>query len=249
MSILVSLRAPSQPCRFAGVGAVCLLFWGCGPSEPPPLGTLDPSSTTHPGVVTTISTGGEMLGCLAEPPPNADISDFSNWDGTNWGDSRSLNGESFSYDEGEGTVFEYAVDDTQGNMHITATVISYAGFGMAFNTCVDATAFTGIQFDLWGSASGAVFQVQTSEDQSKEYNDPKATCDTAVSGTCAVPQSRISDVPAAQTTVQLPWGEFSGGSPVPTVSTNQLIGLQWQFECSSGDPCPVDVRIDNVTFY
>ena len=251
MSILVSLRGPSQPGLIVGMGAACLL-WGCGASEPPPLGTLDPSSTTHPGVVSTVSTstdGGAVVGCVPQAPPSADISDFSNWAGTSWGESETLNGSSFSYDEGVETVFAYAVDSAQGNMHITGTVDSYAGFGMGFNTCVDATAYSGIQFDLWGSATGAVFQIQTSEDQSKEYNDPKATCDTAVSGTCSVPQARVAEVATAQTTLQFPWADFSGGSPVPTVSTNQLIGLQFQFECGASEGCPVDVRIDNVKFY
>lgn len=252
MSILVSRRGPSEPCLFVSAGAVCLLVLGCGASDPPPLGTLDPSSTTHPGVVSTQGSGtdgGPVMGCVPEAPPSANISDFSDWTGTNWGADDALSGTSFSYVGENTTTFEFQLDIAQQNMHVTGTVMDYGGFGMAFNTCVDATAFTGIQFDLWGSSNSTVFQIQTSEDQNMEYGDPKATCDVAVSGECAIPQARIQTVSATQETVQLPFADFSGGVPVPTVSTNQLIGLQFQFECGTGEGCPVDVRIDNVTFY
>lgn len=255
MSILVSLRGPSQPCFFTSAGAVCLLLLGCGGSEPPPLGTLDPSSTTHPGVVTTeaastgTSTTGSAMGCIPEAPPSAHISDFSDWAGTNWGADGALTGTAFRYAGENTTTFDYQLDFAQQNMRVSGTVLDYGGFGMAFDTCVDATAFTGIQFDLWGTSSSTVFQIQTSEDQNMDYGDPKATCDTAVSGECAIPQARIQTVSETQTAVQLPFADFSGGVPVATVSTNQLIGLQWQFECGAAEGCPVDVRIDNVTFY
>lgn len=261
MSILVPNRQPSQlfrrtgACVWTSFVASLLLLVGCGASEPPPLGTLDPNSTTYPGVSFTASgsggTGGTGMtgGCVPEAPPSAYISDFSNWTGTNWGATGALMGTSFKYNGENTTTWTYQLDPSAQNMHVTGTSMDYGGFGMAFDTCVDATAFTGIQFDLWGASVSTVFQIQTSEDQNLDYGDPKAVCDTAVSGECAIPASRIQTVMADQTTIQLPFAEFSGGVPVPTVSENQLIGLQWQFECGNAEGCPVDVRIDNVTFY
>lgn len=189
------------------------------------------------------------MGCVPEAPPSANISDFSDWAGTNWGVDGALTGTAFRYSGETTTMFDYQLDFAQENMHVSGTVMDYGGFGMAFDICVDASAFTGIQFDLWGVSNSTVFQIQTSEDQNMEYGDPKATCDVAVSGECAIPASRIQTVMETQTTVQLPFADFSGGVPVSTVSTNQLIGLQWQFECGVAEGCPVDVRIDNVTFY
>jgi len=256
MSILVPNRHPSQLSLRISFGASLLLLVGCGASEPPPLGTLDPNSTTFPGVsVTSSGAGGSggtgMTGaCVPEAPPSAHISDFADWTSTmNWGASGALKGDSFKYNGENTTVWAYELDVAAQNMHVTGTSMDYGGFGMAFDTCVDATAFTGIQFDLWGTSVSTVFQIQTAEDQNMEYGDPRAVCDVAVSGECAIPASRIQTVSAEQTTVQLPFAEFSGGVPVPTVSTNQLLGLQWQFECGNAEGCPVDVRIDNVSFY
>lgn len=249
MSILVSLRA--LPRHFASAGVVCLLLVGCGASEPPPLGTLDPSSTTHPGITSTVSTatGGNLVVCEPEAPPTAYISDFSDWSGKNWGDTNGLYGEAFTYVGDNTEQWGYALDSAQGNMHVTGLVLDYAGFGMGFTPCIDATGFSGIQFDLWGTAGTTKFQVQTSEDQNKDYGDARATCDSAVSGECQIPYLQIADLPTTPTTLTFAWADFSGGNPVPTVSTNQLLGLQWQFECGGGDGCPVDIHIDNVTFH
>jgi len=257
MSILVPNRHPSQLTLLTSSGAWLLLLVGCGASEPPPLGTLDPNSTTFPGVSVTGSSGsggtggtGMTVACEPEAPPSAYISDFSDWANmTSWGASDALTGKSFKYNGENTTTWAFELDAALQNMHVTGTVMDYAGFGMSFDICVDATAFTGIQFDLWGTSTSTVFQIQTSEDQNKAYDDPKAVCDVAVSGECAIPASRIQTVMTEQTTVQLPFADFSGGVPVSTVSTNQLIGLQWQFECGNAEGCPVDVRIDNVTFY
>jgi len=256
MSMLVPNRRPSQLSFLTSSGALLLLLVGCGASEPPPLGSLEPNSTTFPGVSVTASGAGGTGGmgmtaaCVPEAPPSAHISDFADWTSTmNWGASGALKGDSFSYIGPNTTVWAYQLDVAAQNMQVTGTVMDYAGFGMAFDPCVDATAFTGIQFDLWGASTSTVFQIQTSEDQNMEYGDPRAVCDVAVSGECAIPATRIQTVSAEQTNVQLPFAGFSGGTPVPTVSTNQLLGLQWQFECGAAEGCPVDVRIDNVTFY
>lgn len=246
MSILVSLRGPSQLRLIASVGGGCLFLLGCGASEPPPLGTLDPSSTTHPGVT---ATGGAVEGCLPEVPPGAYITDFSDWSGDVFGREGALSGEAFTYVGDTTMVFDYQIDTGAGNMHVTGQVLDYAGFGLSFGPCTDATAFSGVQFDLWGTAGSALFQIQTSEDQNEEYGDPRAVCSNAEVGECKIPQVRLDDLSATPTTLQFAWADLTGGVPVDSVSPNQILGLQWQFECGGGEGCPVDVRLDNVMFY
>jgi len=255
--ILVRSRSLLGFSRRLGVGATLLVLASCGASDPPPLGSLEPNSTTFPGAITAgstvtgteTSTTGPVMACVPEAPPSDHISDFSDWTGIDWGAPGALFGSSFSYIGASPTMIEFQVDPVEENMHITATVVDYAGFGMRFDPCTDATGFSGIQFDLWGSAGSAVFQVQTSEDQNEDYGDDRATCSVEASGTCAIPQASIAEVTETPTTLQFAWEDFSGGSPVPTLSANQILGLQWQFQCGEAEPCPADVRLDNVKFY
>src|SRR6186713_2154355 len=105
MSILVPNRHASKLSVLTSSGALLLLLVGCGASEPPPLGTLDPNSTTFPGVSVTASSGaggtggtGMTMPCEPEAPPSAHISDFADWTSMmNWGASGALKGDSFKY--------------------------------------------------------------------------------------------------------------------------------------------------------
>jgi len=254
--ILVRGRSLLGLSKGLGVGVGLLGLARCAATDPPPLGSLEPNSTTFPGVVQSVSTmtgtstTGPMMACVPEAPASDHISDFSDWVGTAWGEGSALTGSSFKYVGAAPTAIDYQVDLMQENMHITATVVDYAGFGMSIDACTDAAAagFSGIQFDLWGSAGSAVFQVQTSEDHDKQYDD-RATCPMQEGDTCAVPQASIATVTETPTTLSFAWANFAGGSPVPTLSPNQILGLQWQFQCGEAEPCVVDVRLDNVKFY
>lgn len=236
----------------AGLLSASLALAGCGGSDPPPLGSLDPNSTTYPGAVSTLTsgTGGTSEPCVRTPPPSEYITDFSDWSGTAWGSADTLSGSSFDYQGEATTEFEYQVDLRNENMRVTGVINDYAGFGISLDPCTDATSYSGVQFDIWGTANSAVFQVQTSEDQNVEYDDPRAVCQVLQDGDeCVAPQSRIGAVPAVQETLMFPWSDFSGGKPVSTLSPDQILGFQFQFECASGGMCPVDVRIDNLQFY
>src|SRR5690606_25394008 len=95
------------------------------------------------------------------------ISDFSDWVGGDWGSDVNLTGGSFGPYMGDNTEeFDFVVDPAEENLHITGTVNDYAGFGMWFGPCTDASGYSGIQFDVSGTpgeAGSLVLQVQTSE--------------------------------------------------------------------------------------
>jgi hypothetical protein len=59
----------------------------------------------------------------------------------------------------------------------------------------------------------------------------------------------ISGVAAPAATFKYAWSQFTGGKPVTTVDTNEILGLQWQFECKVGGGCSIDITIDDVKFY
>lgn len=70
-------------------------------------------------------------------------------------------------------------------------------------------------------------------------------------GTDASAVVEVSDTP---TQVELSWSDFTGGSPVATVTdTDEITGLQWDFEWGESeddpmDPYEVSIVIDDLTF-
>lgn len=259
MDRVVASARRSSVRRSARLASALGIVWalsltGCwSTTDPPPLGTLDPSSTTHPGVSSTSSTSGAGGGtgnpddpCVRVEPPGPTITDFSDWAGTAWGSQGRLTGSSFTYVGDNTTDFGFEVDTEAENVHITGVVNDYAGFGMSIDVCTDAEAagYSGVQFDIWGSVSSGLFQVQTSEDHDVQYDD-RATC----TENCQVPGTSMSGITEEPQTLRLPWEDFSGGMPVDTLSPDQIIGFQWQFECATNGMCEVDVRIDNLEFY
>ncbi len=257
MSVVVTVSA-----RFGiPLIAACLALAGCGGDSSDPASTS--TATTNQGVGTTGSGGSTGDGaasttsgsdpCVRIAPANELITEFSDWAGNSWGSGDNLTGDSFQYTGDNTEEFAYSVDDTAENLHITGVVNDYAGFGMSFGSCTDAdtAGYSGIQFDIMGdvgSDGGAVFQVQTSEDQNIDY-DQRGACDAAVTE-CANPQAAVEGISADDfTTVQFAWADFTGGQPTETLSPDQILGLQWQFECTTDAMCAVDIRIDNVMFY
>src|SRR5690606_26339812 len=220
---------------------------GCGGDESDPT-TTGTSNTTNPGVGSTVtgtsgggssstSTTGEPSGpCSMTPPPNTMISDFSDWSGNNWGADGNLTGGSFQYTGANTETFEYLVDLATEEMHITGVVNDYAGFGMWFGPCTDASDYTGITFDIsgdLGEEGELQFQVQTSENQTIDEENMRGECEEDCQNAGAVVEGVSADV----MTVELTWADFSGGSPVATLSPDQILGLQWQFNCETDAMC------------
>lgn len=205
------------------------------------------ASTTSTTSTTATSTTGSAA-CSMTAPPNSTISDFSDWTGTSWGADGNLTGGSFGPYMGSGTTdFNFVVNPTDAVLEVTGTINDYAGFGMWFGPCTDASTFTGVQFDISGivgEAGRMVVQFQTSEDKAVE--DGRGECTAA---SCVSPQATVEGVTETVTTVQLPFDSFAGGAPVDTLSPDQLLAIQFQFECETDAACAVDVVIDNLEFY
>jgi hypothetical protein len=152
---------------------------------------------------------------------------------------------------------------SNGGWHIMATTTGmtsaqYWGADIFFNgdslgnDCVDATAFTGIQFDISGTIGGTGCTVQYSTNDSAHSNnasDPKGAGDS----TSYSPQKAIT-ISSTVTTMMMPFTGTdapSGGSPATGVDKSKLTGAQWQFTTAAGttNSCMVDITIDNVKFY
>ena len=152
-----------------------------------------------------------------------------------------------------------AVDTTAQNLKLNFTVTAgqFAGGGLIFDSCVDASAFTSVQFSASitaGSLSGCVFQVQVqTQDQrpSTDTNPSGGTCNPDA-GTC-YRYPAVANLTAPTATAMTYTEAFTSfnnpaGSTIPTRS--QVSGIQWQVNSGSSGSgtCTVELRIDNIKF-
>lgn len=225
--------------------------------------TTGTAGTTGGGGTTGGSGGGggttATVGCeVSDPGPGAPlISDFMTADVT----TLPIGG-TFVYPASGGPM---AVVDN-GAWHITATTTGmtgaqYWGAGIYFNGntdgthCVDATAYTGVEFDISGTVGGTGCTVQFSTNDSIHADAIANPTDKKAGGAAGsyAPQKTIT-IAAAVTNMKIP---FTGadapanGSPNIDVNKAKLVGVQWQFTTAAGttNSCMVDIKIDNVKFY
>jgi hypothetical protein len=132
-----------------------------------------------------------------------------------------------------------------------ASTDTYAGFGLPFNMCTDASAFSGVKFHISGTLSSACsiqFSAIFSEDAMVSANAAFATC-TAAS---CYPPAAIFTLPATPSDVTVTFASVTGGAPIMgMVKTAELNGIQWQINVpTSGDAggCTGMVTITNVSF-
>jgi hypothetical protein len=126
-----------------------------------------------------------------------------------------------------------------------------------FNSCVDASAFTGVQFTIRGSFSDCSLVYGTGDVQHEDVT----LSSTFASGPAGsyVPQHKLSasDLSATPRTLKLPFARTDvQGNPPKPIDPTQLIFALWQFivpiaadDGSATPPCLADVTIDDVQFY
>ena len=231
-----------------GTGVGGTFGTGVGGKGPPPTGVA--------GAGGSIGTLGCRVSDIA--PGDPIIADFS----TDVGGNVVLPiGGTFSYAAPSGSPLP-AATVTNGAWHVTLAALGmdapqYLGVGIYFNgnpsgtDCIDATAHTGVQFDISGSIVGTGCSAQYATNDSAHTNaavDPKGSGDSS----SYAPQATLM-VAATPTTVMMPFtgvGAPSGGSPAVAIDRAKLTGVQWQFTVAAGtsSSCSVDITIDNVRF-
>jgi hypothetical protein len=144
-----------------------------------------------------------------------------------------------------------------GRLHITENAAPevaarYLGISISFDGCVDASAFTGVQFSISAaSLGGCTMSYETGDvvHTSATTGLPYATG----APSAYPPQATVTPEPIP-TTLMMPFvGGPSGGSPSTPVDTTKLTLVEWQFNVEAAPagalPCVADVTIDDVTFY
>jgi hypothetical protein len=122
-----------------------------------------------------------------------------------------------------------------------------AGLSFTFPGCVDASAFTGIQFTITGNLGSCSIEASAvpSEDNATA-NGPFGAC---TASTCFAPFS--GPVSTGTTTVR--FADMSGGVPVATVDSSALNDVQWLVVAPTGDDggagsCAANFIISAVSF-
>ena len=176
--------------------------------------------------------------------------------GGKWCNENGLHGAIFSFRGNAPTDSNtIRVDTMDGSLRLALTVSSgsYGGGGVAFEAgCLDASAFTGIQFTAAvasGSMTGCSYQLQLQTfEQRPTTQNPPGGCDINTTSCYGFPAA--ANLPAASTDittptlVSLPFTSF-GASMMPAPA--QIVGLQWQVNSSSG-MCTVELRLDDIAF-
>jgi hypothetical protein len=122
---------------------------------------------------------------------------------------------------------------------------AFFGFGFSFNStaCVDASAFTGIEFTITGDLGtcSTNFSVTDSEDL------PIVFQGTCTASSCFAP----STAPLTAGTHVIHFADLSNGSPVPTLDSAALMGVSWNMNVpTDGEsaPCAANFTISDLSF-
>jgi hypothetical protein len=196
--------------------------------------------------------------------PDGQVVDFSapEWNNATgrWCDTDGLRGSTFSYAGPSPSTAAAAVDTTAQNLKLNLTVaaMGYAGGGVSFDSCVNASSFTSVEFTATvtaGSLTGCAWQVQlqTQDQRASSATSPSGgTCNPDAGASCSrYPAVANLAVPAATATIYTePFTLFNNPSSSPIATPTQVVGLQWQVNSASSGTgtCTVELRIDNVKF-
>ncbi len=152
------------------------------------------------------TTSGDSVRCLE--PENTYFTYFEA--GSNYSDGVSISSLVYAYPSGLTTGFSET-------LHVTGIVSTYAGVGVSFGACVDASEFTGIEFDAWGNVgpTGALTVVANTRGSSPAPPFTETgTCEPADPmepyRSCQDSYAQI-DVPAAAARVRVPFSSFAYG--------------------------------------
>jgi hypothetical protein len=153
-----------------------------------------------------------------------------------------------------------AVTSDGNGLQITAGLVppvdastNYLGVGLYFSSssCVNASAYTGVQFDFSGDLGGCAlaFAASFSGDLSHASDATRGTCSAS---TCYGPSLAV--VPSGATaTIKVPFASLTAGMPVATLDPSSIVSVQWQLNgpaaTADGGGCSANFAVANVAFY
>jgi hypothetical protein len=194
-------------------------------------------------------------------PADGHVTDFSGreWNSGSgkWCNEGGVHGATFSF-KGNAPTDSNAIsvntEDASLRLSLTVASGSYGGGGLAFESgCLNASAFTGVQFTVAvasGSLTGCSYQLQLQTFEQRPISQsPPGGCDINTTSCYGFPAAANLPAPSTDITmptrVSIPFTSFGASQMMPT--PEQIVGLQWQVNSSSGT-CTVELRLDDVAF-
>ena len=198
-------------------------------------------------------TGGASTTISCTPgvsPAMPLLSDFAtgSWSATTgkWGMANNLTGSIFSFHgPGVATLWNPTAVTTEA-LVLSGNVDSgdYAGGGMSFDSCVNTTAYTGIQFTLGGTTAGCdlYFQVQTFSQQSTTNH---GGCVTPPGPCYAFPKVKVT---FGTTPITIHFSDLLTGTGAPATGVSkEMLGLQWQLQSPPPPDSGLQVSCGNIS--
>ena len=202
-----------------------------------------------------------VMVCSGTPPSRALITDFSDatagTSGISFGTAPDIGGGSYTYAAPglAAPVLSLAPAPAGSTGQALAVVANpglttdpannWSGFGLGFDMCVDASAYTGVEFTVTGGLGNCqlTFSPVFSEDNSVTDDPTFGSCTAA---SCFTGQSG-SLSPGANI---VHFTDVIGGSPQTSVDPRALTGVQWQLNAPTDgvSVCSASFAITNVTF-
>jgi hypothetical protein len=124
---------------------------------------------------------------------------------------------------------------------------AFLGFGMGFGNppCLDASAYTGVQFTVTGDLGTCALQLSLTPSQNNSVQfGPEGVCTAA---TCAGPFS--PNVGVGTTIVS--FSSMTGGTPLATLDATALNDISWNLTVPTDGvtaPCVANFSVTNVSF-
>ncbi len=242
-----------------------LMFGGCGGGSGKPVqdGGAGGQHSSEGGAGGTAGAPFVPQGCIVtkSAPLGGLIADFSSPDG-----GVPDAGGSVGAIEIGGAVYAYGGPATPhfsfrgGDLEIVESAVStsstqYAGVGITFADCVDASAFRGVRFSIAGSVSGCAmnFTATISEDTYNDgttNSDPQGACTLGLLD-CYSPLVDLTGLSSAPQTISFAWPAFMYGMPDQSIDPTKITGVGWTFAIAAGPSgtCEADVTIGDVSFF
>ena len=246
--------------RAAGLGPQAL----APGSEPAPLSDGGSDADPHGGAGRVVGSncGTAASVCPKVVLPSAAISSTpsSSGDTLEFGSGEYL-WQSYTYGGAGQTPPQVTLTPDGDGIAITAAFVEpvsepWEGVGLFFqgSSCIDASANTGIRFDLLGDLGGCTLALGAnfSGDQSVQDDPTRGACAGSAS-VCYPPMSTIMTSPGADggtTTIKVPFSAFHGGSPIAKLDASSILSVQWQLGPAAGaSACSADFTLANIAFY
>jgi hypothetical protein len=243
----------------ARIGALTLAVSGLACGEEPP-GPPAPADAAIPGEDgADARPAAAPLGLYCSPgvdPGGPLVTDFAaatfNGKKGRWRDDDDLtffvydyrdNGGSESSNRLEGDLFTFSGQVVPGAGE------SYAGGGMHFDSCVNTTHYTGVQFTLTGTSGGCAvyFDLQTYSQQTIRERGGCASY-------CYHFPRKVVTPRSAPITVLFSELEGTGIPSSVAAMASEIMGMRWQLELAAGQvdagqtACAFNLSVDDVKF-